>query len=120
MNVTLAFSEEHVEAQLRRIGARFDPDVLGMTRELYRAAVGSVPWAGRSAVYDLPYGPAERHRLDVYPADGPDAPVLLFVHGGGFVSGDKRGDPWFYGNVGRYFAAHGFLTVVANYRLAPH
>src|SRR3546814_8950681 len=70
-------------------------------------------------IADIAYGSEERHRLDVYPHDKASAPVLLFLHGGGFVGGDKRGDPLFYGNVGRYFAAHGYLTVLANYRLAP-
>lgn len=108
-----------IEAELRRLGARFDPHVLWTTRELYREPVGRLPWAERSATHDLPYGRALRHRLDVYPADQPEAPILLFLHGGGFVSGDKRGDELFYSNVGRYFAANGFLTLVVNYRLAP-
>lgn len=113
------FDEVASAAELRAIGARFDPDVLGKTRELYGAAVASLPWIERAAVFDLRYGPAERNVLDVYPADGTNAPVILFVHGGGFVGGDKRGDPLFYGNVGRYFASHGYLTILANYRLAP-
>jgi acetyl esterase/lipase len=42
-------------------------------------------------VKDEVYGPAERNRLDVYvPATGEsDKPVLMYVHGGGFFSGDK-------------------------------
>lgn len=116
---TGSFDEASIVAELRRIGARFDPDVLLATRALYRPAVELLPWAGRSAVHDIAYGPAERQRLDIYPADRSGAPVVLFLHGGGFVGGDKRGDASFYGNVGRYFAAHGFLAILANYRLAP-
>lgn len=115
----VSFDEDAVESELRRIGARFDPTVLGATRDLYRAATAVLPWAARPIVEDLAYGLAPRNRLDLYPADDADAPVLLFIHGGGFVGGDKRGDPLFYGNVGRYFAAHGYCTVLANYRLAP-
>lgn len=114
-----SFDEAAIEAELRRIGARFDPTVLTGTRDLYRAATAALPWADRPVVEDLLYGPAARHRLDIYPADISDAPVLLFLHGGGFVGGDKRGDPLFYGNVGRYFAAHGYLAILANYRLVP-
>lgn len=114
-----AYDEVAVAAELRRIGARFDPEVLLATRALYRAAVEALPWSGRPGVYDVAYSPAERQQLDIYPADRPGAPIVLFLHGGGFVSGDKRSDASFYGNVGRYFAAHGFLTVLANYRLAP-
>lgn len=112
-------NESSIVPELRRIGARFDPDVLMTTRALYRAPTQALAWANRPAVYDLSYGSAERHRLDVYPTDRAHAPVVLFLHGGGFIGGDKRGDPVFYGNVGRYFAAHGFLTILANYRLAP-
>ena len=114
-----SFDEASVERALRQIGARFDPAVLAETRALYRSAVAELPWAGRPVVEDVAYGPAARHRIDIYPTDAADAPVMLFLHGGGFVGGDKRGDPIFYGNVGRYFAAHGYLTILANYRLAP-
>jgi acetyl esterase len=39
---------------------------------------------------DLAYGPYERNKLDLWLArTGRPAPLLLFFHGGGFVSGDK-------------------------------
>jgi prenylcysteine alpha-carboxyl methylesterase len=40
---------------------------------------------------DETYGPAERNRLDVYVprGDGKERTVLVYVHGGGFFSGDK-------------------------------
>lgn len=41
---------------------------------------------------DESYGPAERNRLDVYfPLEEKPGgyPVVLYVHGGGFFSGDK-------------------------------
>ena len=42
-------------------------------------------------IRDERYGPAERNRLDVFIPLSKEAgrPVLLFVHGGGFFSGDK-------------------------------
>ncbi|XUU61464.1 alpha/beta hydrolase [Erythrobacter sp. HA6-11] len=40
-------------------------------------------------------------------------PVLIFKHGGSW----KDGDPEDYGFVGRSFAPHGFITVLAGYRL---
>ena len=48
------------------------------------------------------------------------APVVLFVHGGGFVGGDKgnEGDP-FFNNVGAWAARSGFIGVTMTYRLAP-
>lgn len=65
---------------------------------------------------DLAYGPHARQRLDVYrPAGAEGAPVLVFFHGGGFIRGDKRDRA----NVGTWGAVQGFVTVLANYRLAP-
>jgi triacylglycerol lipase len=45
---------------------------------------------------------------------------VVFVHGGGFVMGDKGGpvEP-FYNNVGAWAAANGHVGVTINYRLAP-
>jgi poly(3-hydroxybutyrate) depolymerase len=43
------------------------------------------------AFADVAYGPHERNRMDVYPAEGPGPhPVLLLIHGGGFVGGSKE------------------------------
>lgn len=71
---------------------------------------------------DLRYGSDERHRLDVFAPRQRDgaAPVLVFVHGGGFVRGDKRtpGTP-FYDNVGHWAASRGWVGVTMTYRLAP-
>ena len=74
------------------------------------------------ALYDQAYGEHERHRIDIYGArkDGAKRPVVLYVHGGGFVAGDKGGaDKPFYRNVGAWAAANGMLGAVLNYRLAP-
>ncbi|MEM1048153.1 MAG: alpha/beta hydrolase, partial [Pseudomonadota bacterium] len=65
---------------------------------------------------DIAYGPEERHRLDVYRPDAADAaPVLFFIYGGSWNSGSKTD----YAFVGRAFAAQGFVTVIADYRLVP-
>jgi len=75
-----------------------------------------------SITRDHPYGPHERHRLDIFTTAGrKDAPVLVFVHGGGFVMGDKRapGGLPFYDNLGDFAASAGFVGVTMTYRLAP-
>jgi acetyl esterase/lipase len=72
---------------------------------------------------DLRYGEHERHRLDIHldavPGRHP-RPVLLFVHGGGFVGGDKvvPGTPM-YDYVGAWAARNGWACVTMTYRLAP-
>ncbi|MES2904714.1 MAG: alpha/beta hydrolase [Pseudomonadota bacterium] len=72
----------------------------------------------RTAVRGAAYGHVPRQKLDVYvPADRPaeSLPVVVFFYGGGWVEG-SRSD---YAFVGRAFAAQGFVTVVADYRLVP-
>lgn len=40
---------------------------------------------------DVPYGPHERNVLDFWQAEGDGArPLLIYIHGGGWVGGDKR------------------------------
>jgi acetyl esterase len=78
--------------------------------------------SGLKIVRDQHYGPDERNRLDVhYQQDtAPGAkPVVIFFHGGGFVSGDKVTSPQIYDNVANYFARHGLVAINATYRLAP-
>jgi dipeptidyl aminopeptidase/acylaminoacyl peptidase len=68
----------------------------------------------------FPMHPGERQRLDIYaPTNAAGSPVLVYVPGGGFVGGDKRAEDGFYANIGYYFAQHGILVLIMNYRLAP-
>jgi acetyl esterase/lipase len=67
---------------------------------------------------DLPYAEPtnERQTLDVYaPAEGKDHPVVLWIHGGGWRQGDKRGVQ----QKPAAFVEKGFVFVSANYRFVP-
>ena len=60
-----------------------------------------------------------KHQLDLYlPKDRKNFPVLFFVHGGGWIHGDKS-FLTIYSGLGRYYASQGIGTVVINYRLSP-
>ncbi|MFO8006987.1 MAG: alpha/beta hydrolase [Candidatus Brocadiia bacterium] len=65
---------------------------------------------------DLPYGPHPRQKLDVFEPEqaGPHA-VVVYLHGGGWVAGDKSSYTW----ICRQLARRGYVVVNANYRLAP-
>jgi acetyl esterase/lipase len=78
-------------------------------------------------IKDIPYaeGGGRAHRLDIYRAraepGGPSAPagprpVLLYIHGGAWIIGDKReqGLP-----LMTHLAKQGWICVTANYRLSP-
>ena len=109
-----------IAAQLRASGPVLNvPQAL----KLYVPLQAAAPKEGVKRTNDIAYGAAERHRLDVYePAARPavPAPVLIFIHGGAFVAGNKStpGSP-FYDNIGYYFARNGVVTINATYRLAP-
>ncbi|OQU99340.1 hypothetical protein CLAIMM_04980 [Cladophialophora immunda] len=79
------------------------------------------------------YGPHERHDLDLYTATkrrsdhdtGSNSPLLVFLYGGGFASGDKLFDlipgDLVYKNLGSFFAEElGFEVAIVNYRLSKH
>jgi triacylglycerol lipase len=72
---------------------------------------------------DLSYGPHARHKLNVFamdPVHGESKDVLVFVHGGAFITGDKEEAPGaFYDNVGVWAAGEGMIGVTISYRLAP-
>ncbi|PTR11404.1 MULTISPECIES: alpha/beta hydrolase [unclassified Novosphingobium] len=110
-------------AAIAAMGTTLTPDLLGQVRALFDAEQAALTQAVPAAAVDLAYGPHERHRLDLYgsPGDAPK-PVLVFVHGGGFLRGDKGGsgaETWPNAAVGRMAAQAGMIGAVINYRLAP-
>ena len=72
--------------------------------------------SSRRIAADIRFGPNPKNLLDLYaPRRGGLWPMLVFVHGGGWDSGDRRE----YGFVGRALAARGFLVACADYRVFP-
>ena len=73
------------------------------------------PVATRGIPYAEPK--AERRMLDVYaPAKAKNAPVVLWIHGGGWTMGDKKSaEP-----KAQAFVDKGYVLVAANYRFVPH
>ena len=121
-----ASTASQLRAEVAALGYGFNPVMNAATREIYRASVRANLRTDNEVTSDVGYGPAARHRLDVYAGKhagkhggAGKRPVLVFVHGGGFVAGDKSGDPEFYANIGHYFANAGYVAVLMNYRLAP-
>jgi acetyl esterase/lipase len=87
-------------------------------------------WQDPNVITDIEYyqapddtGKMVSLQLDVYkqPAAGPDKrPVIILVHGGGFVGGDKGYTPSqgnFYPDLATAFASHGYVVFSINYRL---
>jgi acetyl esterase/lipase len=118
-----------VEGALRQgLGAgwpdRRDPALAGTANRgrAHLALLVPAPRPGRAVerLRDIAYwdDTARRHRLDVYRPRRPvdRAPVLLYLHGGAWIFGDKReqGLP-----LMDYLASRGWVCLTANYGLSP-
>jgi triacylglycerol lipase len=102
-----------LEQIIRAAGPVIDPPA---AKALYAPLLADMPRGGE-VLRDIVYGEDERQRLDVYLPVGASrpAPVVVFLHGGGFIRGDKADRE----AVGHYFSRHGVLAVLPNYRLGP-
>jgi triacylglycerol lipase len=117
--VALAQTPPEIAAKIRAAG----PNISMTTAADYAAMFPKEPYPGVTVVRDQHYGPDALQTLDVFtpqPKPGKAAPVLLFVHGGGFVRGDKHqaGSP-FQDNMMLWATAKGMVGVNIDYRLAP-
>ena len=110
---------EDLAWKLLELGRVIDPP---KTAALYAPMQQKEPYAGIKVERDVKYGSAERNLLDVFaPETGAGhRPVLIYVHGGAFVGGNKRqpGSP-FYDNIMLWAVKNGFVGVNTTYRLAP-
>ena len=113
----------HVQQRLAEVGPAWGKDIGGnieKTLEVYTPLLAVAPKQGIKVQRDLAYGPDSRHRADIFRAEGlKNAPVVVFLHGGAYVRGDRDVNAEVYGNVPMYFARQGMLGVNATYRLAP-
>jgi acetyl esterase/lipase len=75
---------------------------------------------GTGVARDLAYGTDPAQRLDVYwlPADAAKKPIIVMVHGGAWMSGDKNGRHFVDDKVSRWLP-RGYVYVSINYRLLP-
>lgn len=90
---------------------------------LYRRAELPASQIVRDVRYrDDPGSDPKKNLLDLFLPGGTGWPVLVFIHGGGWTSGDKSlraGGADIYGNIGRFYAARGIGVAVISYRLQP-
>jgi arylformamidase len=64
---------------------------------------------------DLPYGPRERNRWDLFPAADRAAPCLVFIHGGYWQRNGREG----FAVLAEGVRAHGWSVALPGYTLAP-
>jgi acetyl esterase/lipase len=117
------FLEKYPEADADKDGVLTRSEAMAYRRE--SAAKPQKERAGRSGRWqalpppvEVRYGPHERNVLDFYRADADEpTPVLIYFHGGGFVSGDKRAKGR---RMRRICLENGISAVGANYRFVSH
>jgi acetyl esterase/lipase len=106
--------------KLIEIGRIVDPV---RTAEIYAPLQEQEPYQGVKVQRDVRYGSAERNLLDVFAPEDNAAPrpVLIFVHGGAFIGGNRRTAPDspFYDNIMLWAVRHGYVGINITYRLAP-
>jgi triacylglycerol lipase len=106
---------------IRKLGQVSDPP---NTAKLYAPlfAEQKEPYSGVTVTRDIAYGPDPANKLDVFvpTSGGSGRTVVIYVHGGGFMRGNKRdpGSP-FYDNIMLWLTQQGMVGVNMNYRLAP-
>lgn len=112
-----------VRALMAEVGPKWGSDIgkhVKMMIEAFSPVLAIAPKEGVTATRDIPYGKHERQVLDVYQARGlNNAPVVMFIHGGAFVDGEKDRTSEVYSNVLYFFARHGMLGMNVEFRLAP-
>lgn len=64
---------------------------------------------------DLAYGQRANNKIDLYPAAGPEAPCLVFLHGGYW----QRNSRELFAMLVEGIAAHGWSVAIPGYSLAP-
>lgn len=109
---------DDIAEKIRLFGPVVNP---GEIAEIYAPLHEAEPYENVIVARDIRYGPDNRNRLDIFsPATAGRRPVLIFVHGGGFTTGDKHipGSP-FYDNVALASVRGGVVGVTMTYRLAP-
>ena len=66
-------------------------------------------------ITDVPYGPTLDETMDIFPASSPDAPILVFIHGGYWARFTSKD----FSFVAEGLVNSGFTVAVTNYSLCP-
>ncbi|MEH2482306.1 acetyl esterase/lipase [Nitrobacteraceae bacterium AZCC 2146] len=120
---TLPEIPAELRALMAEVGPRWKDDIggnVGLMIKHFSAVLKSAPEGGAAVHNNIKYGAHERQAIDVFVPQGAatPTPVVLFVHGGAFVTGDRNRTDQIYSNVLQYFARYGIAGANVGYRLA--
>lgn len=107
------------------LGPKWSDDIVANRKiviDVYTPVLAKRSLGGIGLKKNISYGPHSRQVLDIYhPKENQGKPsaVILFVHGGAFVRGDKDANEHIYANFLTYFVRKGFVGINLEYRQAP-
>ena len=100
-----------------QIGADCKAQLTARMREMRGSTVAPAMQSLSGAAQLVRYGPDPLQAIDYYPAKAAKAPLVLFVHGGGWKRGDKR---MMDGSAKlSHWREQGYAVASLNYRLVP-
>ncbi len=111
-NVYNDFTADEVEAQYNLRAGRPDYETTVIPDWVERSLRARETLGGK---IDLVYGPSERQKIDLFSAGEPDAPTLIYFHGGYWQRGEKA----IYSFLAETFVKQGVNVAVAGYDLCP-
>jgi acetyl esterase/lipase len=100
------------DAAYNNSAAVADSPVLNAAREV----ASSVFRTTNQMHLDLRYGMRERNTWDLFPVPDPDAPCIVFIHGGYWQRNSREG----FSVLGNGVRAHGWSVAMPSYTLTPN
>lgn len=114
---------DSVRALMAEVGPKWGGNPAGNVKRMIEAftpILKDAPKQGVNVTRNLAYGSHAKQILDVFTQPSfHNAPVVIFVHGGAFVDGEKDRTDEIYSNVLYYFARNGIVGINTEFRLAP-
>lgn len=108
-----------IAERIRKLGKQFSVDLIRQTMAMYEGIQRPYDVDDIDVIRDISYGTDERQHLNVHiPKQGlvkKNAGVVMFVHGGGFLLGNRESRR----HIPDYFATIGYVGVNLTHRLAP-
>ena len=112
-----------IAARIAAIGRVVDPPG---TAKIYGPLQKTMPQPGVKVTRDVAFDSGPKDTMDVFTTEAKAAPkpILIFVHGGAYVGGDKNSTPDgkpspFYDNIMLWTLGHGMVGINMNYQTAP-
>lgn len=112
-----------LKQHIASLGRSLSPHVLQESQKIFASAHETETYRNVIVKRNLKYGDDERQALDLFiptkPHSHPKA-LIIFVHGGGFIGGNRKVPELpYHDNIGLWAARNDMMAATISYRLAP-